>query len=247
MNSSSYYRAEIDGLRTIAILGVITYHASPNWLVGGYLGVDIFFVISGYLISRIIYFNSIADNFTYKNFIINRMRRLLPALLVLVMILMPILVFTLPPLDVKNCAKSILSVIYFFSNFHFWEISGYFSDANIYNPFIHTWSLSIEEQYYVIFPLIFLIIIKFNLTKHLLEIAFITIVLGLLGALYMSNNHPNASFFFPISRIYEFAMGTFAFAIQIDSRLRPSVHAIIDKLSIITPIGIGISFCLIGP
>ena len=151
------YRPDIDGLRAISIIAVIFYHAPIKKLNdifgGGYIGVDIFFVISGYLITSIIYKELIeTGNFSFKNFYERRVRRIIPALLTVIIFSLPLAWLYLLPIDLIEFSKSIIYSISFGSNyfFYFSEIK-YNALDSLLKPFLHTWSLSIEEQFYIFF------------------------------------------------------------------------------------------------
>ena len=145
------YRAEIDGLRALAVLPVILFHAGFEWFGGGFVGVDIFFVISGYLITTIIASEMAEDNFSYVRFYERRARRILPPLYFLIIVITPIVFYYYPPHAVKDYFQSLLSVIMFLSNYFFYLELDYFNQISEKSPLIHTWSLAIEEQYYLFF------------------------------------------------------------------------------------------------
>ena len=155
------YRKEIDGLRAVAVLAVIIYHSKINLLEyeifkGGFIGVDIFFVISGYLITLIILKElNETGNFSLKKFYERRVRRILPALLVVVLASIPFGWMYILPSSFIEFSKSIIYSLGYSSNFYFW-FSGqqYGADDGLLKPFLHTWSLSVEEQFYILFPLI---------------------------------------------------------------------------------------------
>tara|TARA_B100000787_G_scaffold144932_1_gene114915 strand:+ start:1905 stop:3941 length:2037 start_codon:yes stop_codon:yes gene_type:complete len=208
------YRPEIDGLRAIAVCSVIIYHAEiylfgQQVLEGGFIGVDIFFVISGYLISSII-LNEIIDtgSFSYMNFYERRIRRILPALLFVITLSLPLAWLYLLPDSFIEFAKSILYSLSFGSNFFFY-FSGelYGATNNTHVPFLHTWSLSIEEQFYIIFPLLFLISFKYC-RKYLLHILIMIAILSLIYANWTSLHHPAKSFYFIQTRIWELLAGS---------------------------------------
>lgn len=147
------YRPEIDGLRSIAVVPVILFHAGFDIFSGGFIGVDIFFVISGYLITLIICRHIDDGKFSIAEFYSRRARRILPALFTVVIASIPFAWFLMLPSDFKNYSQSIAAVGIFSSNFLFWLESGYFDRAAELKPFLHTWSLAVEEQYYLLFPI----------------------------------------------------------------------------------------------
>jgi peptidoglycan/LPS O-acetylase OafA/YrhL len=176
-----YYRKEIDGLRALAILPVIFFHAKINLFSGGYVGVDIFFVISGYLITSLIIKEIANSSFSIANFYERRARRILPALF-FVTIISLVTIVLMTPFQVINFLKIVTSVFFFASNILFWRQDGYFNNSSETNPLIHTWSLSVEEQFYLFFPLFFIIINKFSSRVILYSISFI-----LMGSFLISN------------------------------------------------------------
>ncbi len=147
------YRKEIDGLRALAVVPVILFHAGFEWLKGGYVGVDIFFVISGYLITTILLQEQQKGTFSILNFYERRARRILPALFIVLLVCLPFAWFWLLPHELKDFGKSLIAVVTFVSNILFWLETDYFTaDAELI-PLLHTWSLAVEEQFYIIFPL----------------------------------------------------------------------------------------------
>jgi peptidoglycan/LPS O-acetylase OafA/YrhL len=149
-----HYRADIDGLRAIAVLSVILFHFSRSTLPGGYLGVDMFFVVSGFLITSIIWREAQNGQFSIVRFYDRRIRRIIPALLVVLLFATPLAAVTLLPRDLIGYGKSLLATVLFGANFYFWrETAGYFQVAADQQPLLHTWSLGVEEQFYILFPL----------------------------------------------------------------------------------------------
>ena len=208
------YRPEIDGLRALAVISVILYHAELYFFdvkifKGGYIGVDIFFVISGYLITSIIYKELLNKNsFSYLNFYKRRARRILPALLFVMLVTIPFAWKTMIPSDFIDYAKSILYSLGFTSNFYFWYTGqAYAAESSLIKPFLHTWSLSVEEQYYIFFPIIFLIIFKF-FKKYLLSIIFLGFFLSIGLADWLSKNHPGVNFYMLPTRGWELLAGS---------------------------------------
>ena len=169
------YRKEIDGLRAIAVIPVILFHAGFDRFSGGYVGVDIFFVISGYLITTIILHEKQSGNFSLVNFYERRARRILPALFFVMLISLPFAFLWLTPSNHKDFSQSLTSVAFFSSNILFWLETGYFDAASESKPLLHTWSLAVEEQYYVLFPLFLMLVWHFRkrwLLCHLLHFFF---------------------------------------------------------------------------
>ncbi len=209
------YRPEIDGLRTVAVMSVLVYHAQfeindAKLLPGGFLGVDIFFVISGFLITSLIHQEwTRTGRFSILDFYERRARRLLPALFVVIIASWPFAWFILMPTAMVDFVKSQLASIFFLSNMYFWDTAmTYGGRSGALEPFLHTWSLAVEEQFYLIFPVVYLWLLRrVSGSVALLRIFLTAIVLGLLGAQYMSQNDWQLSFFWLPSRIWELMAG----------------------------------------
>jgi peptidoglycan/LPS O-acetylase OafA/YrhL len=200
------YRKEIDGLRAIAVIPVILYHGGFEWVSGGFIGVDIFFVISGYLITSIILKEKEAGIFTIANFYERRIRRILPALFFVILVCLPFAWFWLLPNELKDFGKSIVAVTVFASNILFWRDNDYFSADAEFIPLLHTWSLAVEEQFYVIFPLI--IILFWALGKRwLIGIIAITGLLSLGLTEWGWRHFADANFYLIPTRAWELMIG----------------------------------------
>lgn len=156
-NSHFGYRPDIDGLRAVAVLLVIIFHAFPNIISGGYVGVDIFFVISGFLITTIIQKSLNVGKFTIKDFYARRIIRIFPALILTLLVCWLFGWFALLPLEYARLGTQMLSGAAFFSNFLFWLQGGYFDIESIKKPLLHLWSLGVEEQFYIFYPLLLII------------------------------------------------------------------------------------------
>ena len=208
------YRPEIDGLRAIAVLLVIFYHAEitvlgNNFFKAGFIGVDIFFVISGYLITSLILKELKEKNkFSFLHFYERRARRILPALFFVMLLTIPFAWIYLLPSNFVDYSKSILYSIGFTSNFYF-HFSGleYGTPDGLFKPFLHTWSLSVEEQYYIIFPAALIICFKY-LKKHILTILILSMVISLIIADWGSKNYPSITFYLLHSRMWELLAGS---------------------------------------
>jgi peptidoglycan/LPS O-acetylase OafA/YrhL len=208
------YRPEIDGLRAVAVVSVILYHAQITIFgyqifKGGFIGVDIFFVISGYLITSIILIELFkTGSFSFKYFYERRIRRILPALLFIMLVSFLYAWIFLLPISFINFSKSIIYSIGFSSNF-FFHYSGqkYGSEDALLIPFLHTWSLSVEEQYYILFPIILLITFKY-FRKYLFIGLIICLIISLLMANWGSRNYASATFYFLHTRIWELLTGS---------------------------------------
>lgn len=200
------YRKEIDGLRAFAVIPVILYHAGFEWLSGGYVGVDIFFVISGYLITTIIIKELDAGTFTIANFYERRARRILPALFFVILICLPFAWYWLLPFELKDFGKSLMAVTLFSSNILFWLESDYFAAGAELIPLLHTWSLAVEEQFYIFFPL--LMILFWSLGKRWLLIILSIIALVSLGLTEWGwRQFPEANFYLIPTRAWELMIG----------------------------------------
>ena len=202
------YRSEIDGLRAVAVLPVILFHAGFTLLSGGYLGVDVFFVISGYLITSIIVEEVNQQKFSIITFYERRFRRILPALIAMVLATtIAVMIMTTSPFQLESLGKSIVSVMAFASNIWFWTQSGYFGTASETSPLLHTWSLAVEEQYYLVFP--FLVVICAKLHKRALMLSILVIfVISMLIAEWGWRNSPIGNFFLIPSRAWELMAGS---------------------------------------
>ena len=154
------YRREIDGLRALAVIPVMFFHAGFQAFSGGFVGVDVFFVISGYLITSIILAEKHAGTFSIVNFYERRARRILPALFFMMLVCLPFAWLWLLPEDMKSFSQSLVAVSGFASNILFFWTTNYFSTAAEFKPLLHTWSLAVEEQYYLLFPLFLIDVYK---------------------------------------------------------------------------------------
>ena len=202
------YRAEIDGLRALAVLPVIFFHAGFEIFSGGFVGVDVFFVISGYLITTIILKDMQEGKFSIVNFYERRARRILPALFFVALVCFPFAWAWLSPRDMKDFAQSLIAVATFSSNILFWQETGYFDTASELKPLLHTWSLAVEEQYYILFPLFLMLAWKLG-KKAIITILVIVFVSSLAVAQLGTSHQPDAAFFLLPTRVWEILLGAF--------------------------------------
>lgn len=220
-------RSDIDGLRAIAVLPVILFHAGVPLFSGGFAGVDIFFVISGYLLSYIVIQERRENNFSFVNFYERRARRILPVLIFIVSITLPIAYFLLSPVQLKEYGQSLIGVTTFSSNFVFWFQSGYFAEAAENKPLLHTWSLAVEEQYYLILPFLFCLMGYLG-TRRFIYLIGAFALLSLFLSEIMSRTHTEANFYLLPTRAWELLAGTLcAFYVSIKGEQKSSVFAIL--------------------
>ncbi|RUR06125.1 acyltransferase family protein [Legionella sp. km772] len=200
------YRPDIDGLRAIAVLLVVAFHAFPNWLRGGFIGVDVFFVISGFLISSLIFSSLENNNFSFFDFYQRRIKRIFPALLLTLTFCCIFGWFALFPEEYKQLGRHIAGGAGFISNFILWKETGYFDNAADTKPLLHLWSLGIEEQFYIFWPLLLWVAWKRKLNFLTLILVFSAI--SFLLNLALIGQHPEASFYSPQSRCWELLAGS---------------------------------------
>lgn len=202
------YRSEIDGLRSFAVLPVILFHGGLTLFSGGFVGVDVFFVISGYLITTIIITQLNEGRFSLLDFYARRARRILPALFLVVACCLPFAWMWMLPTQFKDFAQSIAAVSLFSSNFLFWLESGYFAPAAELKPLLHTWSLAVEEQYYILFPLLLMAFWR-RMNRALLIGLALIFVLSLGASEWLWRTAPSANFYLLPTRAWELLAGAF--------------------------------------
>ena len=203
------YRAEIDGLRALAVLPVIFFHAGFEWFSGGFIGVDVFFVISGYLITTIIISEMTEGKFSIINFYERRARRILPALFFVMLICIPFAWMLMLPDALENFGQSLVSTSLFSNNFLLMNTAGYWDLAAEYKPLLHTWSLAVEEQYYFIFPIFLIFAWRFGKNKLIWLIIFISLISFTLSE-YGWRQNSIAHFYFSPARAWELLAGSIA-------------------------------------
>jgi peptidoglycan/LPS O-acetylase OafA/YrhL len=231
------YRPDIDGLRAIAVLSVIGFHGFPSWIKGGFVGVDIFFVISGFLISSIIIKGLDKQRFSYLDFYARRIKRIFPALIVVLAGCLAFGWFALFANEYESLGRHILGGAAFVSNLVLWREAGYFDVAAEFKPLLHLWSLGIEEQFYIIWPL--LLAFFWRKTHRLLLVIVVLLLLSLFFNLFLIDRRPTATFYLPFTRFWELMMGSLlayagifakprewlANVLRVDARLRQELLA----------------------
>ena len=201
------YRPEIDGLRAVAVVPVVLFHAGISAVGGGYVGVDVFYVISGYLITSILLADWDQGHFSILKFYERRARRILPALFCVMAVTLPFAYKFMQPTDMTEFAKSLVAVTTFSSNFFFWSQSGYFDSAVEMKPMLHTWSLAVEEQYYLLFPLLIFGLARFGRGVRLAAIAPLAAASFTLALLFIGRD-PAAAFYLLPFRAWEILIGS---------------------------------------
>ncbi len=200
------YRPDIDGLRALAVLSVVGFHAFPEWITGGFIGVDIFFVISGFLISTIIFGSLDKNVFSFKEFYSRRIRRIFPALIPVLAVCAVFGWFALLADEYKSLGKHIAGGAGFISNLILWRESGaYFDNAAETKPLLHLWSLGIEEQFYIVWPI--LLWLTWKARFNILVITVTLVVISFASNLHYYSNDPVSNFYSPLARFWELLAG----------------------------------------
>lgn len=202
----------IEGMRALAVLMVLLFHLDIYLLGGGYLGVDLFFVISGFIITRNILADQYHGRFSLREFYVRRFRRLFPALLVTVLFTLLAGAIILPPAELAATAASAVYALFSLANIHFWLGSGYFEAAAESQPLLHTWSLSVEEQFYLFWPALLLILAH---TQRLLVLIVPILSASLLTGIFLQNEHPEAVFYLLPFRLPQLMAGAVIAALSL--------------------------------
>jgi len=221
MSTGIAYRPEIDGLRALAVVPVILFHAGVSGFDGGFVGVDVFFVISGFLITSLILADADGGRFTYTGFYVRRARRILPALLLVMVFTMVIAWMLMVPSHFRAYAKTLIAVVLFGSNIWLARGPAYFDNSAETNPLLHTWSLAVEEQYYLLFPL--LVGLALRMGRCALLVVLLAVLLVSLGlAEFGSRAWPTQNFYWLSSRAWELMLGSVAaFGLRISPAMTP--------------------------
>lgn len=212
MKEVSGYRPDIDGLRAVAVLAVVVFHAFPGRLPGGFTGVDIFFVISGFLISGIITRELEKGTFSLLSFYRRRVRRIFPALLLVMMASLLWGWFYLLPDEYMQLGKHTAAAGVFGSNIVLWRESGYFDAAAETKPLLHLWSLAVEEQFYLVWPVLLVLAFRWNLNRLTLMVG--VVLASLVLCVVRTPGHPTGSFYLPVTRFWEIGAGALLAHVQ---------------------------------
>ena len=205
------FRKDINGLRAFAVIAVVLFHFNASWMPGGFAGVDVFFVISGFLMTGIIFRGIEQEKFSILNFYVARANRIIPALALLCLVLLVFGWFYLTPLEYRALGKHAASSVGFLSNFIYWTEAGYFDTASHEKWLLHTWSLSVEWQFYIIYPLILVAMRKFLSIKTMKLTILVATVLAFIFCVYSTYKWPNASYFLLSARAWEMLIGGVAY------------------------------------
>ncbi|MHA1054434.1 acyltransferase family protein [Enterobacter mori] len=205
------FRKDINGLRAIAVLAVIIFHFNHEWLPGGFAGVDVFFVISGYLMTGIIFRGIEGNNLNIPKFYLARAKRIIPALLAVCVTILIVGWFFFVPIDYADAAKHALSSIFFVSNFVYWSEAGYFDAASLDKVLLHTWSLSAEWQFYILYPVILYLVSKIAGVAKTKKFVIATCIIGFIFCTYSTFTWAGASYFLLPARAWEMLLGGVAY------------------------------------
>jgi peptidoglycan/LPS O-acetylase OafA/YrhL len=202
------YRPDVDGLRAVAVLSVVAFHLLPRALPGGYLGVDIFFVLSGFLITSIIWREIQEGRFSIARFYDRRVRRIMPALMILLIVVTPLAAAMLLPADLIGYGKSLLATVCFAANFYFWRDTNYFARASEDKPLLHIWSLGVEEQFYILFPLILALLWRRWPRRAIAAIGALTLLSLAANVVALYVGADSTAFFLLPTRAWELGLGS---------------------------------------
>lgn len=216
------YRPDIDGLRAIAVLVVVFFHAFPKVLTGGFVGVDIFFVISGFLITSIILNDLKKNNFSISHFYSKRIKRIFPSLILVLCSIFLLSWFVLLPDELAQLGKHIAAGSGFIANIVLWKESGYFDTLSELKPLLHLWSLAIEEQFYIVWP--FFIILLWRKKKIVPFVIVIVLIISFLISISMLKINPTGAFYSPLSRFWEILLGAALAFFQQNKSTQPKIH-----------------------
>ena len=236
---SSRFRYDINALRALAILGVIVFHFNSNWLAGGFAGVDVFFVISGFLMTRIIFRGLEQNNFKLFAFYVARVNRIIPALVFMCMLFLALGTIYLSPLDLASLARSTTYTLSFISNHQYLKETGYFDPAAQSKLLLHTWSLSVEWQFYLIYPLALLVLRQILSLVSIEKLIVVMTLIGFAIMQYYAHTNLSTAFYALHSRFWEMLVGGLAYCYPI--KMPSNLQRIVSGSGIFA---IVLSYCL---
>lgn len=217
------YRQDINTLRALSVLAVVGYHLEINLMQGGWLGVDIFFLISGYLISNIILSDLVIENFSFKNFLEKRYRRIAPPLLITILISLPFSYFLLSPKAMIEFIRSAMASLLIYSNIFFSTLDFYNAEPSKFMPLLHTWSLSIEEQFYIVFPILLVLVFKYFRNYFFTIFTLITVY-----SIFLNISTLDISkFYFLQFRAWEFILGFLVMLVSMHINFKSNLYKLI--------------------
>jgi len=231
------YRADIDGLRSLAVLPVVLFHAGVQGMSGGFVGVDVFFVISGFLITGILKTDADLGRFSIADFYERRIRRILPALTFAIVLTFVAAYFLFLPSYFVDFGKSLVATGSFISNFYFWKYSGYFDNSALLRPLLHTWSLAVEEQFYIFMPIAVYWVHKY-LSKRWIAVFGVAAVLSFALSIFMTTKGPTANFFLLPTRTWELLLGSLLALVPLKPlpKLYNNLLSVIGVVLIVVPV-----------
>jgi peptidoglycan/LPS O-acetylase OafA/YrhL len=231
------YRPDIDGLRTVAVLPVVLFHAGLPGIDGGFIGVDVFFVISGFLITSIIHREAVENRFSFSGFYERRLRRIMPALLAVIAFVVAGSILLLLPSDLSNLPSQVVGSVFFAANIVLWREAGYFAPAAEELPLLHIWSLGVEEQFYIFAPVVLLLVLR--VAPRLLKPVLVLVTLMSFGlSMLYSEAKPDFAFYLLPTRAWELGAGAL---IAIGVLSRPSNRLMCESLT-----SFGLCLILVG-
>ncbi|MGK0235214.1 MAG: peptidoglycan/LPS O-acetylase OafA/YrhL [Psychroserpens sp.] len=213
------FRDDINGLRTIAVIAVVLFHFNESWLPGGFAGVDVFFVISGFLMTGIIFKGIENRNLSLRKFYKARAKRIIPALSAVCLFVLIYGFFNLYDTEFKDSLNQVVSALSFWSNFYFWETSSYFSAGSETKILLHTWSLSAEWQFYIIYPFVIFIFSRFLTINGLKVIVAVGCVLSFIISIYATPQWPTNAYYLLPTRAWEMLLGGIAYFIRLKLKI----------------------------
>jgi peptidoglycan/LPS O-acetylase OafA/YrhL len=201
------YRRDIDGLRAVSIIPVVLFHAGSGWVTGGFIGVDVFFVISGFLITQLLCAHGSETRLGLAEFYVRRIRRLLPAAIVMVLVITAVAMAMMLPLDLISYGRSLAAASLFFSNVFWWRVIDYFNPLGSDSLLLHTWSLSVEEQFYMVWPSLLLLGMRYLGHARFMRSALVLLLVSLLAGIACTIYKPNGAYFLSPFRAWELLLG----------------------------------------